>query len=203
MNHTHRFLWLAVPAAAAFVVILFIAASTASTNGIHQSAGNLYRVHKTLDAKALQQWLDKNKSSKLVLDIYPVKQSSYANKNDFDVLVVPRNKDGKPFTQTHKSTFEKVSANYAHFLHQKNITAGSVQLGYQATIEEQKLKKGTTVEIFIDVMQPVFNKLYFSGSGPGQRLYSDSAPIGKCPPCFFDPEMAGILKLEYRKPTKE
>ncbi|THU38282.1 hypothetical protein FAM09_16530 [Niastella caeni] len=203
MNNTHRFLWLAVPAASSFVVILFIAATTLSTNGIHQSAGNNYRLHKTLDAKALQQWLVKNKSGKLILDIYPVKQTPNANKKDFDVLVVPRNKDGKPFTQTHKGTFEKGSANYAHFLHQKNMAAGAVQLGYQATIDEQKLKKGTKVEIFIDAMQPVFNKLYFSTYGQGQRFYSDSAPIGKCPPCLFDPQMAEILTQEYEKPTRK
>ena len=201
MDNTHRFLWLAVPAAASFVVILCIAATTASTSANYQSAGNPYRLHKTLDAKALQQWLYKNKGSKLVLDIYPVKQSSYVNKKDFDVLVVPRNKDGKPFTQTRKDAFEKASGNYAHFLHQKNMAAGSVQLGYQVTIDEQKLKKGTKVEIFLDAMQPVFNKFYISGSGQGQRFYSDSAPIGKCPPCFFDPEMVGILAREYQKPT--
>jgi len=203
MNNTHRFLWLAVPAAASFVVILCIAATTASTSGNYQSAGNPYRLHKTLDVIALQQWLYKNKGHKLVLDIYPVKQSAYVNKKDFDVLVVPRNKDGKPFTQTRKGTFEKGSANYVRFLHQKNMAVNAVQLGYQVTIDEQKLKKGTKVEIFIDAMQPVFNKFYISGSGQGQRVYSDSAPIGKCPPCFFDPEMALILTQEYEKPAKK
>jgi hypothetical protein len=198
MNNTHLLKWPAVTAAASLVVISIMA-----YRGIHQSAGNNYRLHKTLDAKTLQQWLDKNKSSKLVLDIYPVKQSPYANKKDFDVLVVPRNKDGKPFTQTYKGAFEKGSANYAHFLHQKNMPAGAVQLGYQATIDKQKLKKGTKVEIFIDALQPVFNKLYFSGFSQGQRSYSDSAPIGKCPPCYFDPEMAGILAQEYEKPTRK
>ena len=196
MTNTPRLKWLAVTAAASLVVLLFVAATT-------QSANN-YRLHKTLDTKKLQQLLIKNKSTKLVLDIYPVKQTSYVNKKDFDVLVVPRNKDGKPFTQSNKSVFEKGSANYAHFLHQKNIAAGTVLLGYQATVSEQQLKKGTTIEIYLDAMQPAFNKLYISGITGGQRLYSDSAPIGKCPPCILDPEMAAILTQEFgRKPNKQ
>jgi len=197
MNNAHLLKWPAVAAASLIVI------SIMAYRGIHQSGGNNYRLHKTLDAKALQQWLDKNKNNKLVLDIYPVKQSSHVSKNDFDVLIVPRSKEGKPFTETAKGAFEKGSANYAHFLHQKNMAAGAVQLGYQVTIDEQKLKKGKRVEIFIDVMQPAFNKLYFSGYGPGQHLYSDSAPIGKCPPCFFDPEMAGILKQEYKMTSRK
>jgi hypothetical protein len=196
MTNTPRLKWLAVTAAASLVVLLFVAATT-------QSANN-YRLHKTLDTKKLQQLLIKNKSTKLVLDIYPVKQTSYVNKKDFDVLVVPRNKDGKPFTQSNKSEFEKGSANYAHFLHQKNMAAGTVLLGYQATISEQQLKKGTTIEIYLDAMQPAFNKLYISGITGGQRLYSDSAPIGKCPPCILDPEMATILTQEFGpKPNKQ
>jgi hypothetical protein len=196
MTNTPRLKWLAVTAAASLVVLLFVAATT-------QSANN-YRLHKTLDTKKLQQLLIKNKSTKLVLDIYPVKQTSYVNRKDFDVLVVPRNKDGKPFTQSNKGEFEKGSANYAHFLHQKNMAAGAVLLGYQATISEQQLKKGTTIEIYLDAMQPAFNKLYISGLTGGQRSYSDSAPIGKCPPCILDPEMAQILAQEYQsKPHKK
>lgn len=198
MNNTQLLKWPAVTAAASLVVILFMAC-----HGLHQSAGNDYKLHKTLDAKDLQQWLNKNESSKLILDIYPVKQSPDANKKDFDVLLVPRNTDGKPFTSAPKGAFEKGSANYAQFLHQINMPAGAVQLGYQATIEQQKLIKGNKIEIFIDAKEPVFTKLYFSTSGQGQRSYSDSAPVGKCPPCYFDQEIALILAKENEKTTKK
>jgi len=197
MTNTLRQKWLTVLIAESLIVILFIAAAS-------QSANNHYRLHKTLDTKKLQQLLIKNKGTKLVLDIYPVKQSPAVNRQDFDVLVVPRNKDGKPFTQSNKGEFEKGSANYAHFLHQNNLAAGAALLGYRATVEEQQLKKGTKVEIFLDAMQPVMNKLYISGSPGGNHMYSDSAPVGECPPCLLDPEMATILAQEYKsKPHKK
>ncbi|AEV98093.1 hypothetical protein A4D02_14350 [Niastella koreensis] len=197
MTNTPRQKWLTVIIAESLIVILFIAAAT-------QSANKHYRLHKTLDTKKLQELLIKGKSNRLLLDIYPVKQSTAVNKQDFDVLVVPRDKDGKPFTQSNKGEFEKGSANYARFLHQNNLAADAALLGYRATIEEKQLKKGTKVEIFLDAMQPILNKLYISGPPGGKYLYNDSAPVGECPPCLLDPEMAQVLAKEYKsKPHKK
>jgi hypothetical protein len=170
-------------------------ATATAASGINQS-GNNYRLHKTLDIKQL---LAKSKSNKLRLDVYPVKQTPDVNKKDFDLLVVPRNKEGKPVMQSNKGAFEKGSANYAAFLHKKNIPPGTVSLGYQVILDELQLKGNTKIHIFIDVLQPSFSKVYMSTASLGQSSFSDSAPIGKCPPaCFYDPSLSAIIAKEFQ-----
>lgn len=102
----------------------------------------------TSKAEKIEHWISHDKvqalfkqerATYLMLEIYPIKHSAGADKNDFDLAVFFRDTTGRFVDKEMDEDFENRSGNYLSYLKSTNHGDQKVPLGYQVYLSETTL----------------------------------------------------------------
>lgn len=146
---------------------------------------------------------------RLILEIYPVKNSSDPEKQDFDLVLVPLDMKGKPIGGPAATSLpESNTLNFLQFTNRQQIAVSDVSPGYQVVLEGSKLSVYSSLRIKIGFAPAMQSMAYISG---GQTtMSSDSVPICKCPPgcpgisdnCVYETQMVKLIQKAYTLSAK-
>ena len=185
------------------------------------------KIYKIVSGKQIAKLLKYSKGENIIMNIYPVKRSSKADQNDFDLEVVFL-KQGEIFSPKtadfNMKQFKQQAGWYIRYLKKNNIPKEDIPYGYYLTLSPDKLKDMVGIGISLE---PEKNKLehFFimtSNSDYLKKSKKDSCPcdpkpvpmpvtlaaadtgVGRCPPScppkalVYSNEMQKIIDIQYK-----
>lgn len=145
------------------------------------------KFYKLIKIKEVKDALAKSEYKKIVMNIYPVKQSNHLKKRDFDLKIIYQ--DWKEHSKNLGSKFNNKlfsvqSTNYVSYLKSKNISMKIIPHGYYLEIDEASIKNIAAISFYLS---PEDNQLeYYLLSETGEQKDDDKTlkpdSTCKCPP---------------------
>ena len=153
-------------------------AQVKNASAIAPAAARTKVITKTVDYGTLQKAIRKAGNSAVVLEVYPVKKSEDAGKNDFDALLVLRDAKNTSYPAKSVSTndFNTQAGHYVEYYRKQNAAQESFPWGYQVVIDKAKVVGNGKLTLGIEALQRTITVQYTGG--PGVKCDSCS----KCPP---------------------
>jgi hypothetical protein len=160
-------------------------------------------VCRVVDLKTQKKAFELSKNNKILINIYPIKQSNTATNNDLQLKVFFEDNKGPMMglnDKVDKKSFMQQKANYSNFLKQKNISGINATNIYYVDIDAASMAqadkiafyfsiKGFHMEYYLLTDRKVQKKpgsptaMYLQSSllPKGSHIEKDSS-VGKCPP---------------------
>jgi hypothetical protein len=189
------------------LIVLVIVVTYLSLH-ISKNPGSSDSVAIQIPFDTLDQQFRKAETEKLLVEVYPIKETSENIKKDFGLVVYYRNPsdentDAKDFNPN--LDFQKKTANYVSYLKHKGVNGTDIPWGYQFTINQSQLfnRYNMAIQLNTETLNMTFS--YDSckippGCNKGNQniVLRDSAC--KIPPgCKFIPLRTTIMKNHIKE----